>query len=150
MALSLGILLAGVFFYEPIARFLGANQALLGDSGQYIRTIGLFAPVIAFKILFGFSGRLVGKPQLYLAGTITTISCNVILDYVAVGLLGFGVTGAAAATGLAYLAGLLVVIRPLLRKETPLNLYDGRFQAREILYAAFNGSPRESTMLPLR
>ena len=140
LALSLGILVAGVFFYEPIARFLGANQALLGDSGQYIRTIGLFAPVIAFKILFGFSGRLVGKPQLYLAGTITTISCNVILDYVAVGLLGFGVTGAAAATGLAYLAGLFVVIRPMLRKETPLNLYDGRFQAGEILYAAFNGS----------
>ena len=28
----------------------------------------------------------------------------------------------------------------MLRKETPLNLYDGRFQAGEILYAAFNGS----------
>lgn len=140
LAVSFGILLAGVFFNEAIARFLGANQVLLKDTGQYIRMLAIFAPVMAFKIFFGFSGRLVGKPQLYLAGTIATISCNVVLDYVVVGLLGLGSGGAAAATGLAYLAGLCAVIRPMLKKETPLNIYDGNFRSHEILFAAFNGS----------
>lgn len=140
LGLSLAILMAGVLGAAPLARFLGANEVLLEGSEQYIHTLAFFAPVIAFKILFGFSGRLVGKPQLYLAGTITTISANIILDYVTVGLMGLEVRGAAFATGLAYLAGLLVVAGPMFRKETVLNVYDGRFRSGEILYAAFNGS----------
>ena len=80
------------------------------------------------------------KPRLYLSGTVTTISCNVILDYLAVGVLGLGIPGAAAATGLAYLGGLLVAASPMFRRETVLNVFDGHFCPREILHAAFNGS----------
>lgn len=138
--LSILILLGGLCFSVPIARFLGANEVLLTGSSQYIRILACFAPVIAFKILFGFSGRLVEKPRLYLAGTVTTISCNVILDYLAVGVLGLGIPGAAAATGLAYLGGLLVAASPMFRRETVLNVFDGHFCPREILHAAFNGS----------
>ena len=138
--ISLLLMSAGLLCSRPIAMLLGASPALLEDSSSYIRTLGFFVPAISFKILFGFSGRLIGRPQLYLAGTVTTISANMILDYAAVGVLGLGTAGAAGATGLAYLAGLTVVIRPLLLKETVLNVRDGRFRPREMLYAAFNGS----------
>lgn len=139
-AISVALMLAGIFGHRVIARLLGASPALLENSCRYIRALAVFVPAISFKILFGFSGRLIGRPQLYLAGTVTTISSNIFLDYLAVGVLGLGTAGAAGATGLAYLAGLLVVVRPLLRRETVLNLWDGVFRPREILYAAFNGS----------
>ena len=139
-AISVALMLAGIFGHRIIARLLGASPALLENSSRYIRALAVFVPVISFKILFGFSGRLIGRPQLYLAGTVTTISSNIFLDYLAVGVLGLGTAGAAGATGLAYLAGLLVVVRPLLRRETVLNLWDGMFRPGEILYAAFNGS----------
>ena len=141
LGLSLAILMAGVLGGGPFGPvFWELTKFCWRDPNSISHTLAFFAPVIAFKILFGFSGRLVGKPQLYLAGTITTISANIILDYVTVGLMGLGVRGAAFATGLAYLAGLLVVAGPMFRKETVLNVYDGRFRSGEILYAAFNGS----------
>lgn len=138
--ISLLLLLAGRLFYSPIAQFLGADALLLNNAGQYIRTLALFVPIISFKILFGFTGRLIERPQLYLAGTVSTIFSNIILDFLAVKVLGLGVTGAAAATGLAYLAGLCVTCRPLLFRNTVLNVHDGSFRPRLILKAAFNGS----------
>lgn len=134
------ILAAGLLFARPIALFLGANAVLLPGAARYVRVIACFAPVIAFKIFFGFSGRLAGRPRLYLAGTITTLCTNVLLDWVAVGLLGLGVTGAVTATGLAYLAGMLVVAPPMFRPSSPLNVFDGAFRGREIFLAACNGA----------
>lgn len=136
-ALLLGV---GLLAPEPLARLLGADAALLPDTVRYIRTLALFVPVIAFKILFGFSGRLMERPRLYLAGTVVTLCANVALDMLAVKGLRLGVTGAAAATGLAYLAGLLVVCRPLLARTSVLNLYDGRFCGRSLCHAVLNGS----------
>lgn len=138
--ISVLLMAAGLLFSRPVALLLGASPALLENSGRYIRALAVFAPAISFKILFGFSSRLIGRPQLYLAGTVTTISANIFLDYLAVGVLGLGTAGAAAATGLAYLAGLLVVVRPLLSKETVLNVRDGVFRPKEILHASFNGA----------
>ncbi len=138
--ISLLLLLAGRLFYTPIARFLGADELLIENAGRYIRTLALFVPVISFKIIFGFTGRLAEKPQLYLAGTVSTLLTNVLLDFLAVKILRLGVTGAAAATGLAYLAGLCVTCRPFLRRDTVLNIFDGAFRPGRILRAAFNGS----------
>ena len=104
-AISVALMLAGIFGHRIIARLLGASPALLENSCRYIRALAVFVPAISFKILFGFSGRLIGRPQLYLAGTVTTISSNIFLDYLAVGVLGLGTAGAAGATGLAYLGG---------------------------------------------
>ena len=140
LALSGTILAAGTVFARPIARFLGANAVLLDDAARYIRVLACFAPVIAFKIFFGFSGRLVGRPRLYLAGTVTTLVSNVLLDWIAVGLLGLGVTGAVTATGLAYLAGMLVAAPPLFHRSSPLNVFEGSFRGREIFFAACNGA----------
>ena len=89
-AISVALMLAGIFGHRIIARLLGASPALLENSSRYIRALAVFVPVISFKILFGFSGRLIGRPQLYLAGTVTTISSNIFLDYLAVGVLGLG------------------------------------------------------------
>lgn len=140
LIISIVILACGVLFPKPIARFLGADDLLLDNSVKYIRTLALFVPIISFKILFGFSGRLIDRPHLYLAGTITTVSANIILDFIAVKILQLGVVGAASATGLAYLAGLFIVSPPFFMKKTVLNLFEGHFCAREILMAAFNGS----------
>ena len=50
------ILAAGLLFARPIALFLGANAVLLPGAARYVRVIACFAPVIAFKIFFGFRG----------------------------------------------------------------------------------------------
>lgn len=140
MGLSLLLCAAGACLSRPLASFLGADGTLIQNSAAYIGTLALFVPVICFKILLGFTGRLIDKPHLYLMGTVVTLAANIGLDFIAVKLLGLGVTGAACATGLAYLAGLCVVIGPYLRRRTVLNLWQGRFSGREVARAAYNGS----------
>ena len=138
--LSILLGLAGALAARPLAAFLGADATLMQDSAAYIGTLALFVPVICFKILLGFMGRLIEKPHLYLMGTVVTLITNIGLDYVAVKLMGLGTTGAAAATGLAYLAGLCVVAGPYLSRKTVLNIWQGRFSGREIARAAYNGA----------
>ena len=138
--LSILILLGGLCFSVPIARFLGANEVLLTGSSQYIRILACFAPVIAFKILFGFSGRLVEKPPALPGRHCHHHILQRNSGLSGCGRAGPGHTGAAAATGLAYLGGLLVAASPMFRRETVLNVFDGHFCPREILHAAFNGS----------
>lgn len=138
--ISVTILLAGFFFSNGIARFLGANDVLLSDTSRYIQTIALFVPIISFKILFGFIGRLIEKPQLYLAGTVSCLVSNMVLNFITIKILRLGVACAATATGVAYLIGLIVVIRPILSKKTIINIYDGKFCWNEFKNLAFNGS----------
>jgi putative MATE family efflux protein len=134
------ILVVGFFFSDEIASFLGANDVLFLDTSRYIKTIALFVPIISFKILFGFIGRLIGKPQLYLAGTITCLISNIVFNFLAIKVLNLGVVGAAAATGIAYLLGMMVVIQPVISKRAILNIYDGKFCWDELKSLAFNGS----------
>lgn len=138
--ISVVILLIGFIFSNGLARLLGANDVLFLDTSRYIRTISLFVPIISFDTLFGFTSRLIGEPQLYLTGTIVGIISNIVLDFIAIKVLGLGVVGAAVATGIAYIIGLIVVIRPLLSKKTIVNVYDGKFSWEEFKHLAFNGS----------
>lgn len=144
---ALLLMAAGIFLSRPLALLLGANDVLLPGTSLYIRTLAFFIPAICFMIHFGFTARLLGKPQLYLIATICCVSCNIVMDYIAVKHLGLGVMGAAAATGLSYLSGLLVVIRPFLSKKSVVNLFEGSFRWRILGSSAFNGSSEGITSI---
>ena len=99
-ACALILMAAGLFLSRPLALLLGANEVLLDETALYIRTVAVFIPAICFMMHFGFTARLLEKPHLYLIATLCCVSCNVIMDYLAVKVLGLGVVGAAAATPL--------------------------------------------------
>lgn len=139
-ACALILMAAGLFLSRPLALLLGANEVLLDETALYIRTVAVFIPAICFMMHFGFTARLLEKPHLYLIATLCCVSCNVIMDYLAVKVLGLGVVGAAAATGLSYLSGLLVVVRPFLSRKSIVNLFEGTFHWDILRSSAFNGS----------
>ena len=120
---------------------------LLDETALYIRTVAVFIPAICFMMHFGFTARLLEKPHLYLIATLCCVSCNVIMDYLAVKVLGLGVVGAAAATGLSYLSGLLVVVRPFLSRKSIVNLFEGTFHWDILRSSAFNGSSEGITSI---
>jgi putative MATE family efflux protein len=130
----------GFFFSNQIGRFLGANDALIGGVAMYIKVISIFAMPMGIAFLFGFSGRLIEKPNLYFIGTIASLATNIVLNYVLIAKLGFGIAGAAVATGLSYSVILFVVIGPILKKETVLNIFSGKFNKKTIWPVMYNGS----------
>ena len=146
-ACALILMAAGLFLSRPLALLLGANEVLLDETALYIRTVAVFIPAICFMMHFGFTARLLEKPHLYLIATLCCVSCNVIMDYLAVKVLGLGVVGAAAATGLSYLSGLLVVVRPFLSKKSIVNLFEGTFHWDILRSSAFNGSSEGITSI---
>lgn len=141
------LILLGLFVNQQLAVLMGANEVLMADTTQYIRVLALFTPAVCFMVLFGFTARLLEKPQLYLKATIVCLFCNMGMDFIAVKILRLGAAGAALATGLSYTAGLLITIQPVLKKESAVNIYMGKFQFSLLRHTILNGSSEGITSL---
>ncbi len=130
----------GFLFNDSIASLLGANHELIESTGVYIRVISLFTIPVCFMIYSGFLNRIVGKPQLYLYGSITTLVVNIILNYLFLAVLDMGIFGAALATGIAYSSALLINIPNMLNKKNIINFRDGSFSKNCIVPVLYNGA----------
>ena len=141
------LMLLGIFANKQLAVLMGANDVLLADTAQYIFVLAFFAPAICFMVLFGFTARLLGKPHLYLIATIACLSCNIVMDFIAIKILHLGAMGAALATGFSYVAGLLITMRPVFQKKNVVNIYTGKFQFSLLKHTVLNGSSEGVTSL---
>lgn len=134
------ITLFGFIFNTKIASVLGANDVLLKDVSLYIKTISLFTIPMALMFLFGFSNRIIEKPNLYFKGMILSLFVNITLNYVLIAKLELGIIGAATATGLSYSSALLIVVWPMLNKKNIINIFAGNFDKGCIYPVLYNGS----------
>lgn len=113
----------GVLFSELLATMLGAQGSVAGMASNYLRYISLFLPVLLFAMYLDGGMRLIGKPLIAMYVLVGTAVLNVGLDYLFIVKLQMGVTGAAVATGLAQLVGLLTLLPYFTGKEALLKLY---------------------------
>ncbi len=131
---------AGLILNKQIGLLLGADETLIFGTSTYIKTIACFAIPMCLMFYFGFLNRIVGKPERYFYGTIASIIINIGLDYLFIAKLNLGIMGAALATGIAFVAALVVVIGPMLKKNSVINIYEGRFSPKCIAPVLYNGS----------
>lgn len=94
------ILTAGMLFLESLCKVLGATPLILTDCKVYLGVLLLFGPLTMLQMFFQVFFVTAGKPALGLILTILGGVANVVLDYLFMGPMGFGVLGAALATGL--------------------------------------------------
>ena len=139
----LGVVLSAVcvIYMEPIARFAGASDALIGDCVVYGRI--LLAGSVPFMLQTSFQSFFVvaEKPHLGLALSIAAGVTNMVMDYVLIAVCDLGVAGAAIATVMGYCVGgvlpLLYFLRP---KREGIRLTHTRFYGKQLLNACTNGS----------
>ncbi len=134
------ILFVSLLFGENIAELLGANDILLDGSTTYIKTICLFTPFSFLYFLSSFVNRLIGKPHLFVIGTIVSIVVNVTLTYIFIVELSMGIRGAALASGIAHICGVAVNALPFILKSTVVNIYEGTFNWKDLVSLTYNGS----------
>lgn len=105
LTLLLGVLLTavGIAAMEPVARFLGATDAMIADSVLYGRIVVGFTTAFMLQNVFQSFLIAAEKPKLGLLATIAAGLTNILLDALFVGGFGWGVAGAAIATVLAQL-----------------------------------------------
>ena len=136
---SLLYVLLGLFGSVPLSRLLGADDALLGLTNTYLRTLLLFAPAFLTNHLLQCFVRNDGRPSLSMAALITGSAANIALAYVFIFHFGWGIFGSILAAGLAPVIGILVMSPYLLRGMNRFHLLRTRPEASGLLAVLATG-----------
>ena len=92
------IMILGFMFREPILKMLGAEKDTIENAREYYSVIYLITIPYLFSTALNPIVRADGRPQLSMMMIGIGAICNIILDWVFVMKLGYGVKGAAMAT----------------------------------------------------
>lgn len=104
LGLIIGVVIAvvGFMFIDSIILALGATDLLYKYCYDYLSILIICTPFSIFQMLFQTFFVTAGKPNVGLAVTFIGGLVNIILDYIFVGILQIGVSGAAVATVIGY------------------------------------------------
>jgi Na+-driven multidrug efflux pump len=132
------IVLLGLVRAEAIASLLGADAETLGMTTVYLRTIMLCAPLFtANHILLSFL-RNDGAPKLAMTSMLTGSFANIVLDWLMIYVLQWGMFGAAFATCLSPIISICVTLPHLLRRRNTFHLYRTEFSSRQCSFYKIN------------
>lgn len=145
-----GIILAllGMLLVPSVVSFLGAEGELLSNCILYGRISFISMPAFMLQNVFQSFFVTAEKPKLGLAVIITAGVTNMILDLLFVGILGFGLAGAAVATVCGEMIGGLFPIFYFSGKNSSLlRLGKTQFNGRILMQTCVNGSSELMTNL---
>lgn len=120
--LTAGVCVLAMLFPERSARLLGSSETLLPQASDYLFWI---MPSYMFQMwsLIGlFIIRLDGAANVAMWCNVVSALMNIVLDWVMIFLLGWGVKGAAIATSISIMAGGIIALSYLLFYAKTLKL----------------------------
>ena len=124
-----------------VTRLLGASSDMFDICVLYSRIIMLAVPAYMLQNLFQAFFTTAEKPKLGFVVTLIAGCTNIVLDAVAVGLLKWGVTGAAIATAASQLVGAVIPLIYFSRKNSSLLKFTKcGFYGKILLKTCTNGS----------
>lgn len=145
-AIGIAYSLFGVFCTDGIVRFLGANDSVFDMSKSYARVLFYFATInILFPFLQSFL-RIDMDPRRTVVAIVATAATNLVLDILFVGPFGWGTTGAAYATSIAYCVGFVIMIMHFLKKSNTLKFAKNFFSLKEFGKMLISGLPGSITL----
>ena len=124
MVLSLisGIILTllRVFFIEDISMILGASKDTFHMSKDYLSVLMTFSPMFLLNYTLTVLVRNDGNPNLSMWAMLAGSIVNVILDYVFIFIFGWDMAGAALATCISPMLGLLLLSIHFIKKQNKM------------------------------
>ena len=113
LVLSCLIGLAGFLGAEAMLQILGADAAVAALGAEYLRVYALFAPFIMVFYAVDNYLRICGRPRYSMVVTVITSLLNVVLDYLFLGVFGWGIAAAALASCLCLTLGTVLNYVPV-------------------------------------
>lgn len=110
------------FFARELAAFLGAGEHTIDKAAGYLRIVSLFSVCFILSYCLEIMVKVDDNPKMAVIGAATSFMINVGLDYVFIMKLGWGIAGAAFATGLAQLASLVLFLAYFFSKRSNLKI----------------------------
>lgn len=149
----LGVLFSafGLALLEPVAVMLGATEELLPACLLYGRILLTFQTAFMLQYLFQSFFIAAEKPKLGLFFTGAAGATNMVLDFVLVGVAGFGLAGAAAATVISQMVGGVAPIFYFIKRRPGCRLYFTKplFSLWELFKACTNGASELMTNISM-
>lgn len=141
---TLIVLIIGGYGYvnlEQLSILLGANQDTKVFVMEYLGVLLLFGVFMALENALSIFIRNDGNPQLAMISLVVSAVINIVLNYVMIFTLELGVKGAALATVLSGVVGLLVLLTHFLKKDITLTFVRLKWSNHSILRILSIGFP---------
>lgn len=112
------IIVLCLLFERPLVYAFGATETIYPYAIDYLHVILLFGTVFVLENILSIFIRNDGNPTLAMVGLIVTSVVNIVLNYIFIFQFGWGVAGAAYATVIGAVVGVLVLLTHFLKKGT--------------------------------
>jgi len=135
-----GISLFVLGFLEQTAAFLGATGVLKTMVMEYMRIIMYFNIFFMGTYFLEIFVRTNGRPTYSMSALIIGGVLNIILDYIFVIQLGYGLKGAALATGISQTIATTMLVIDFFRSDSQLKFVRPDFSMNLLFKGVINGS----------
>lgn len=125
------IALAGICFVDDLCALLGADSTIAPIAADYLRMVMLFAAAFIVNNALVCFVRNDGAPHFSMLAMLTGSLSNIVLDYVFIFPLGMGMFGAAFATCLAPIIGIITLSFHLFSRRNGLRIVKGHLRLRQ-------------------
>lgn len=112
----------GLFAAGPFLQLLGADDAVIMAGKEYTSIFMLFGPIFMWNLVANAYCRNDGAPIIAMMATLISSLFNIVFDYVLMFPLGMGMKGAALATALSPVLGILICMFHFLSKKNHVKL----------------------------
>ncbi|MGY0372795.1 MATE family efflux transporter [Clostridium sp. JNZ J1-5] len=136
IGILLGVLflLIGLLASQTLSSLLGADKNTFCMTNTYLKTILCFAPFFILNNIFIAFIRNDGSPKLSMAGMLIGSLSNIILDYVFIFPLQWGMFGAAFATGLAPIISMFILMGHCVKKKNQFHFHKSNFTIQQVFH----------------
>ena len=141
----MGIL--GCLFIDKIVIFLGASESLVKYTKDYLIIMFLFMPFNMIKVNFEYFLVTSGKPNVGLILTVLGGVTNMVLDYIFIGPLNMGISGAGLATITGQSITVIISLFIFFNKKNTLYFRKPEWDFKMLVKSMTNGSSEMVTNL---
>ncbi|MEO6348435.1 MAG: MATE family efflux transporter [Aquaticitalea sp.] len=127
LALTLTLVVLGLTFADNIIVSFGGKGAIFEPAKVYYKIVLYGVPLLALCMMGNTVIRAEGKPKFAMYAMMIPSVSNLVMDYVFINLLGFGMEGAAWATTLSYVLCFLYILWFFMSKKSELKISFSHF-----------------------
>ena len=133
-----GVLLTCVtlVFLDPVLRFFGASEDTLPYARDFMRIILYGNPIAYLFVGLNNVMRATGYPRKAMFSSILTVAVNIVVAPIFIFTLKWGIKGAALATVLAQLTGMIWVLSHFLNRNSYIHFKRGYFGLQRRIVAS--------------
>lgn len=125
---------------NPVIGVLNIDTQVTGYFLEYYSIMLITYPVLILNSTLGMFIRGEGNPQLFMLINMLTVACNIVLDYLFLRVLHYGIKGVAVASLISVILGLLCMILYFQKKSRLYKLREFKFSKSILGNTIWNGS----------